>query len=593
MRETGPVRKDISGDPEAAAPYMGMARTLLGKLKARMAAGGLAQLSHAQELPDGTVISVMSRHGQDTVRIFAAVPPGRADHPGGEQPWTPPREDWAPDEPVIEPPVIPQPYMWVGARYRWEDYGDPGDTSKMMPYTDLLLVVVEPGDNGVLMADNPVVWAAEKRADAGTQTLDLAAMQADFSGGYASQSPVGVPAGAHNFGVFDADSRNTMMFSKNGLRLYSSASCQDLTNDVFTPFDPLAASGASRFVPADAAFVTPDYQAWAKTHGWDMVAVLDPWEDQAAAPFDPRVATAWSRRLLARSGAKMGLDGVLAGNYEIVIGAFGEYRVGSDRSGSQSPYLPSGVGWRYGYDDFREHLTRPWSQPLRVEIEVRLGKLPYMTTQRFTIEVPAYDSWSRTTVPYGSTYDGSGCAYYQGGNPLAMNWYSGAILVNPLAGTAALKPGYVSRIFQPAAYNLNTLREKRYPVDIYYMTLGNADPANTGAQLFRIMDMQCCGYFSNGANYELIARSAADVQGAAGGLATMRVYRYDNAGNTFTDVGPYTGLTDFRAMADPLGAASLANCHLPIFCASDGSISANYWGWPTSGPCCADSYFGN
>jgi hypothetical protein len=69
MRETGPVRKDLQG--EAALPYMGLARTLLGKLKNQMRLGGLAQLSGAATLPDGVEIRVASRFGQDLVRILA------------------------------------------------------------------------------------------------------------------------------------------------------------------------------------------------------------------------------------------------------------------------------------------------------------------------------------------------------------------------------------------------------------------------------------------------------------------------------------------------------------------------------------------
>lgn len=61
------------GPADAAAPYMGIARTLLGQLKTRMYAGGLAQLSRTVTLEDGARITVSSIHGQDTVRI--AVPP--------------------------------------------------------------------------------------------------------------------------------------------------------------------------------------------------------------------------------------------------------------------------------------------------------------------------------------------------------------------------------------------------------------------------------------------------------------------------------------------------------------------------------------
>ena len=73
MRETGEVRKGLSGDTEAAAPYIGLARVLLGQLKQRMRLGNLMHLVQTKLLPDGTTITVMSSHGRDTIRIDAAV----------------------------------------------------------------------------------------------------------------------------------------------------------------------------------------------------------------------------------------------------------------------------------------------------------------------------------------------------------------------------------------------------------------------------------------------------------------------------------------------------------------------------------------
>jgi len=74
MREFREVRKELTGDAEAAAPYIGIARKLLGALKIQMQFGKLRHLSRSYDLPDGTTISVLSSHGQDTVRIYA--PPG-------------------------------------------------------------------------------------------------------------------------------------------------------------------------------------------------------------------------------------------------------------------------------------------------------------------------------------------------------------------------------------------------------------------------------------------------------------------------------------------------------------------------------------
>lgn len=71
-RETGVIRKRLSG--QEAAPYMGMARTLLGGMKNRMQLGGLQQLKQTINLPNGTEITVSSIFGNDTVQIFVPVP---------------------------------------------------------------------------------------------------------------------------------------------------------------------------------------------------------------------------------------------------------------------------------------------------------------------------------------------------------------------------------------------------------------------------------------------------------------------------------------------------------------------------------------
>ena len=107
MRDSGPVRKDVTSDTDAAVPteYIGVARTLLGQLKGRMEAGGLAQLTRSVNLPDGTSITVASIHGQDTIRVYRpeAVAPGAAQE--------------APPQPEIEAPapeeLPPRPTQFI------------------------------------------------------------------------------------------------------------------------------------------------------------------------------------------------------------------------------------------------------------------------------------------------------------------------------------------------------------------------------------------------------------------------------------------------------------------------------------------------
>jgi hypothetical protein len=72
MREFREIRKGLGDNADAAAPYLGVARTQLGILKTRMAHGGLVQLTRTIQLEDGTSITVSSRMGQDSVQITAA-----------------------------------------------------------------------------------------------------------------------------------------------------------------------------------------------------------------------------------------------------------------------------------------------------------------------------------------------------------------------------------------------------------------------------------------------------------------------------------------------------------------------------------------
>ncbi|WP_105133469.1 hypothetical protein [Burkholderia sp. BE12] len=74
MREFREVRKDLTGDE--AAPYIGVARTLLGQVKNQMRLGGLSQLTRSIALPDGTTLVATSRFGQDTIRVIAAPTSG-------------------------------------------------------------------------------------------------------------------------------------------------------------------------------------------------------------------------------------------------------------------------------------------------------------------------------------------------------------------------------------------------------------------------------------------------------------------------------------------------------------------------------------
>jgi hypothetical protein len=105
MRDEGPIRKDLSGDTEAAAPYIGAARTLLGQVKNQMKLGGLDQLARSTVLPDGTTIRAESRFGQSTVRIVS--PSGEVTPLSIPEIETPEFPIETPELPTIEPPELP------------------------------------------------------------------------------------------------------------------------------------------------------------------------------------------------------------------------------------------------------------------------------------------------------------------------------------------------------------------------------------------------------------------------------------------------------------------------------------------------------
>jgi hypothetical protein len=72
MRETGPVRKQVDGDDEAAIAQMGAARVQLGIMKNTMKLGGLPMATRTLNFEDGTQMRVSSIHGQDSITVVGA-----------------------------------------------------------------------------------------------------------------------------------------------------------------------------------------------------------------------------------------------------------------------------------------------------------------------------------------------------------------------------------------------------------------------------------------------------------------------------------------------------------------------------------------
>src|SRR5260370_19746279 len=136
MRETGPIRKCLSGDIDLATAYIPHARTILGGLKDEMKVGNTPTGTRVQMQPDGTRIIVKSFNGTDSVFIDSPVQSGKkhaAHHAQQEHRNV--------------------PYIWVGARIGSGGLDDFGDLS-----AQLHLCVWEPGkDRDIISNRNHII----------------------------------------------------------------------------------------------------------------------------------------------------------------------------------------------------------------------------------------------------------------------------------------------------------------------------------------------------------------------------------------------------------------------------------------------------
>lgn len=100
MRDTGPVSKQLTGDTEATAPYMGVARVQLGILKNQMALGNLQVGARTVQMPDGTTIRVALIGGVSRVAIDS---PGVVVETQPEQPQAQVHPEFPEPPPQITP----------------------------------------------------------------------------------------------------------------------------------------------------------------------------------------------------------------------------------------------------------------------------------------------------------------------------------------------------------------------------------------------------------------------------------------------------------------------------------------------------------
>lgn len=407
---TGALRVELNGNIPLAQSHLQEARKVVGQMQAQYGiqerltageSGGYYTLT--QRLPDGTLIEAAQNDTQASVRITA---PEQSSTPSGESKSSKPE---------------PKPYLWVGARIRWEDYPDDNYT----PSSDALMVYVsEPGKNRVLANQYwdflPVYFDNNGNFAPGfhgnlvdpthTINLDTQDNQNDYFGwgGEAATD-------RYQYSMFDSRegifSGGALYFSKHGLRMYT------LWNGVEgslggTPYDP------QQTPEKVAARQFPGWWGPDNRYLWDVVVVLDP-EEGMTEPTSHRPEDRANLRLIQSAGVASGQGMVLSGEYAICIGS-----VGID--------CPEAKKVLWGWDDERTF----YPPPLRVDVEVRVGKAPDTVVQKFTLEVPRYNDFFRCIIPFGvPVFIAAGDCEYGGVNPHINNWCPTTILVDVEAGS--------------------------------------------------------------------------------------------------------------------------------------------------------------
>lgn len=607
MRDYGPARKDFGDDNEAAAPYLGLARTLMGKLKTHMEFGEIKQLARQYHLPDGTAIRVSSRLGQDTIHIHPAPTSNPSVIPKPHELPPPEEKPEFPEPPVAK--VDTPAYMWIGCRIRWDLLGGliGSRPHPPVPPNALQLVVMEPGNNGLVTANNGnLLWCSQVSVNAATQSVDLTALQASFSGLFPE-----APAGMHCFSLRDLSVPTRVMFTKNGLRLYDYwMNASGAVAGAVMPYDPLHPKGETRVVindPTPAFEGITIYEQWAANNKWDVVAVLDPGEELRTDPYDPRSQATRFRNIMKKSGVKLGPNSVLPGDYVVKLMYMASPIVGSNRSGDPPKFLNPN-SFRYtDAADARQYLTEVYA-PLKAEIEVRVNKRPALKIETFQVDVEDYldESAMRAVQPFGSDDSFASCNYLSGRNPHAKNWWQGAILVNPSAGSISKKDNYPSRMCEVGPYNIDKLWRQRYPLDIYIDARAGASfaypdypatiPYSFGYWIAKVLDNQFCGFYHSSA--EVKDWTVDQIAAAAPGTADA-IWYFDPVLCTFTDVtaealaGGGGGVLWWNYLRDKSRVA----CHLPmwmdLFNTAGIFKSGESTPVDTGQSCCEDVYFGN
>ena len=512
--ETGPVNRRLSGltgeggDASTEKRYQTTARAILGDLKQQLKLAGVNVGALKKVLADGTVIQVSTIMGGladiDKVKISHPLVHQHAEG-GGRQP-------------VEEP----SPYLWVGARVMWEKM-----QNTFLWYDCLGLMVIEPGENGIVtgagqawdnLGNNQYIEVIDPDPFGIYTPFDIAAQEARWQ-----LSRPWVPKGRAGLRLAAYDPENgtrKLRFTKHGLRHYDIANHngQASTGLIQLPHDPdeTAAQIAQRLGP-------PGYDPPVSL--WDQVVVLDP-DEGGAAPTSQRAADRRLLDLLQQHTGYVGPTMVLPGEYVIKLIAIGN-ECGYDNPDTP-PYPLQGWAEPLRYDD-----------PLFVELEVRVGKVPFTQTQRIEVEIPRYSQYFHSMWPFGdfNNPDFSCPKQFERPNNHVACWWQGAVLADVQNGTiSTVKDEYApTPVFDTQAkYDMDAACGRRIAYDTYCFVqppYSDVDvPADLATEAHNLLDV----LFFPAQSF----RDYADVLAAANALPCVsgQLYHYDIATNVFTAI---------------------------------------------------------
>lgn len=520
----------VPTDDPVAKSYIPQARTLLGEVKQQIALGLINQGLRRVTLDNGVRLEAYALPGQDEMRISVPISFGDENAP---------RPEPRPEEQL--------PFMWIGARVMWERLaGMPN-----VPYEALILMVVEPGENGVLTAyqtdwpflyftgyqtnDNglpiryprspmPAYWTNEREFSIAGQDAYLS--QRPLITSYNAYLPE-IPEARRPYIIDDVDSEfywGRAVFTRHNLIHHDHWGMDGYEpywieqgfppSQVITrgPHDPM--SDDTRTFP-------DDYQAAYKGFLWDQVVVLDPDPGKGRASSRRAVDRTLLRYIASQTGTNprgMTIDG----EYSVKIGM-----MGTDCPTGTAAFPYSALG----FNDEEEYLD---ATP--VEIEVRLGR-DAQVIQRAEISIPRYSEIGNYLFPFGMITND--VPSVDAPNPHALNWWQGSILANPKTRDVRVEPDlYVPNVFG----EVDTIDDcSRMPWDLYvrvFLPFASYASSNYAAeiasQVYSLIDSLRQGVVGR---VNLPRITEAEILAVAPNAPGL--YRYDVDANSFSTITTY------------------------------------------------------